>query len=175
MDDRRTVYDWLANSDLTASMLGEPKFPDEPVPSWEEFCEDHTLHFFEEEITEQGRCFIMQVGGEDLGQIYFNDIETKNGIKRVELDMWMRAEKFCGKGYGTDALNTLCDFLAQQFGVEQFMVQPSARNPRAMRAYEKAGFVKLAVPLEEAVKEWGPNDYFDSVHMVKTIKKSRSS
>jgi diamine N-acetyltransferase len=89
--------------------------------------------------------------------------------------MWMRAEKFCGKGYGSDALETLCSFLAQRFGVEQFMVQPSARNPRAMRAYEKAGFVKLAVPLEEAVKEWGPNDYFDSVHMVKTIKKSRSS
>lgn len=112
----------------------------------------------------------MQVDGEDVGQIYFNDINMKNGIKRVELDMWMRAEQFCGKGYGSDALNALCDFLAKRFGVEQFMVQPSARNARAMRAYEKVGFVRTAVPLKEAVREWGPNDYYDSVHMVKTIK-----
>ncbi len=155
-------------------MAGEPLFPDEPPATWEEFCEDHTPHFFEGEITEQGRCFIMQVTGEDVGQIYFNDIETKNGIKRVELDMWMRAEKFCGRGYGTDAIETLCGFLAERFGVEQVMVQPSGRNPRAIRAYEKVGFAKLNVPLEEAVSDWGPNDYDDSVHMVKTIKKSRA-
>lgn len=164
------VFDWLANSDLTPSMLGEPTFPDETVPTWEEFCEDHALHFFEGEITEQGRCFIMQVDGEDAGQIYFNDIETKNGIKRVELGMWMRAEKFCSKGYGSDALGALCGFLANRFGVEQFMVQPSARNRRAIRAYEKVGFVSLNIPLEDAVEEWGPSDYFDSVHMVKTIQ-----
>ena len=167
LDDRRRIHDWFAHSDLTASMAGEPLFSDSPPATWEEFCEDHTPHFFEGEITEMGRCFIMQVNGEDVGQIYFNDIETKNGIKRVELDMWMRAEKYCGNGYGSDALDTLCHFLAQRFGVEQFMVQPSARNPRAIRAYEKVGFVRLNVPLEEAVREWGPNDYFDSVYMVK--------
>jgi len=170
LDDRKRIYDWFAYSDLTASMAGEPLFPDSPPATWEEFCEDHTPHFFEGDITEQGRCFIMQINGEDIGQIYFNDINTKNGIKRVELDMWMRSEKFCGKGYGSDALKTLCDFLAKRFGVEQFMVQPSARNPRAIRAYEKVGFVRATVPLEEAVRDWGPNDYYDSVYMVKTIK-----
>ena len=123
-------------------MAGEPLFPDSLPATWEEFCEDHTSHFFEGEITEMGRCFIMQVNTADVGQIYFNDIITKNGIKRVELDMWMRAEKYCGKGYGSDALDALCNFLANRFGVEQFMVQPSARNPRAVRAYEKVGFVE---------------------------------
>lgn len=125
LDDRRRIYDWFAHSDLRSSMLGEPTFPDEFVPTWEEFCEDHTPHFFEGEITEMGRCFIMQVNNEDVGQIYFNDIEERNGIKRVELDMWMRAERFCGKGYGSDALKALCDFLAKRLGVDQFMVQPS--------------------------------------------------
>jgi diamine N-acetyltransferase len=174
LEDRGTIYDWFANSDLTASMAGEPTFPDAPPGSWEEFCEDHTPHFFEGEITETGRCFIMKVDSEDAGQIYFNDIEKRNGIKRVELDMWMRAEKYCGKGYGSDALNTLCEFLAERFGVEQFMVQPSSRNPRAIRAYEKVGFVKLDIPLKGAVEEWGPNDYYDSVFMVKTIRKLQS-
>lgn len=169
LKDRRRIYDWFANSDITASMAGAPVFPDSPPATWDEFCEDHTPHFFDGEITEMGRCFIMQVDGEDVGQIYFNDIGMKNGIKRVELDMWMRAEKFCGRGYGSDALATLCVFLARRFGVEQVMVQPSARNPRAMRAYEKVGFARLDVPLESAILEWGPNDYFDSVYMVKTV------
>lgn len=171
LDDRRVIYDWFTYSDITASMAGEPIFPDSPPASWEEFCEDHTPHFFEGEITKLGRCFIVQVNGEAVGQIYFNDIEESNGIKRVELDMWMRGESYCGKGYGSDALNTLCEFLAKRFGVEQFMVQPSARNPRAIRAYEKVGFAKLDMNLEDAIKEWGANDYYDSVYMVKTIKK----
>jgi len=49
------------------------------------------------------------------------------------------------------------------------MVQPSARNPRTIRAYEKAGFARLPVTMEEARAEWGPNDYVDSVYMVKTM------
>jgi hypothetical protein len=30
--DRRQVYEWLALSDLTPSMMGPPAFPDHPIP-----------------------------------------------------------------------------------------------------------------------------------------------
>ena len=85
----------------------------------------------------------------------------------VELDIWMRSEACCGKGYGTEALDALCRHLHERFGVEEFMVQPSARNPRAIRAYEKLGFKRLDVPIESARELWGPNDYYDSVYMVR--------
>jgi RimJ/RimL family protein N-acetyltransferase len=49
------------------------------------------------------------------------------------------------------------------------MVQPSARNPRAIRAYEKAGFKRLDLPLGLARELWGLNDYLDSMYMVRTI------
>jgi RimJ/RimL family protein N-acetyltransferase len=49
------------------------------------------------------------------------------------------------------------------------MVQPSARNPRAIRAYEKVGFRLLDLPLELARELWGPNDYWDSVYMVRIV------
>ena len=49
------------------------------------------------------------------------------------------------------------------------MVQPSARNPRAIRAYEKAGFKRLGLPIGEARALWGPSDYADSVYMVRAI------
>jgi RimJ/RimL family protein N-acetyltransferase len=70
---------------------------------------------------------------------------------------------------GADALDALCRHLHERFSVAEFMVQPSARNPRAIRAYEKAGFRRLDLPIEEARSLWGPSDYADSVYMVRAI------
>jgi RimJ/RimL family protein N-acetyltransferase len=81
----------------------------------------------------------------------------------------MRSESCCGKGFGTDALDALCGYLHNTFGVGRFMVQPSARNTRAINAYEKVGFRRLELSIEAAREIWGPNDYFDSVYMVRTI------
>jgi RimJ/RimL family protein N-acetyltransferase len=168
-EDRRTIYEWAAFSDVTQAMMGPPTYPEHPVPTWEEFCEDHQPHFFDGSAPDLGRCFILTVDDEPVGQVYYNDIDEHAGKRRTELDVWMRAEKYCGGGYGSDALLTLCEYLARQLAVQEFMVQPSARNPRAIRAYEKIGFVRLPISVEEARKVWGSNDYFDSVYMVKTI------
>ena len=168
-EDRRAVYEWAACSDLTAAMMGPPLFPEHPAPSWEAFCAEHGPHFFDGSNLTLGRCFIIEVDGEAVGQIYYNDIEERAGARRTELDLWMRAEAHCGRGYGSDALETLCAHLAETLAVTACMVQPSARNPRAIRAYEKVGFQPLALPLAEARALWGPNDYDDSVYMVKRL------
>jgi RimJ/RimL family protein N-acetyltransferase len=104
-----------------------------------------------------------------VGQVNYNDIGEREGRKRTELDIWLRNQSECGKGYGSDALEALCTYLHERFGVEEFMVQPSGRNPRAIRAYEKAGFLRLNLPIKQARELWGPNDYDDSVYMVKMI------
>jgi RimJ/RimL family protein N-acetyltransferase len=168
LEDRRAIYEWACQSDLTKAMMGPPLYPDNPASSWEEFCEDHTPHFFDGSAPYLGRCFIILHDNESVGQIYYNDIDEHDHKKRTEIDMWMQAEKYCGKSYGSDALLTLCNYLAQKFDVEEFMMQPSARNPRAIAAYEKIGFVRLPLSLKEAKEVWGPNDYDDSVYMVKT-------
>ena len=49
------------------------------------------------------------------------------------------------------------------------MVQPSARNQRAIRTYEKVGFRRLDLPLESARELWGPNYFCDSVYMVRIV------
>jgi RimJ/RimL family protein N-acetyltransferase len=171
LEDRRTIYEWATQSDATSAMIGPPTYPDHSIPSWEEFCSDHTPHFFDGSAPFLGRCFIIIVGDEPVGQVYYNDIEMINQERRVELDIWMRAEKYCGKGYGSDALLTLCRYLVREFDVVTFMVQPSARNPRAIRAYKKIGFQPLKLSLDEARELWGPNDYYDSVYMVKHFPK----
>ncbi len=167
--ERPLIYQWAACSDSTAAMIGPPTFPDNPIPTWEEFCADHKDHFFDGSAPELGRCYLILVNDEPLGQVYYNDIDVYDGKRRTELDIWMRSEADCGKGYGSDALLTLCDYLAAHWAVTEFLLQPSARNPRAIRAYEKIGFRRLDLPLEEAARIWKSNDYFDSVYLFKIL------
>ncbi len=168
-EDKRSIYRWLACSDLSAMMSGPPVYPERPVPTWEEFCADYAQHYFDDSAPLLGRCFVIVVDGADVGQINYNDIEELHGSRRVELDIWLRSQADCGKGYGPDALRTLCRYLSDRFGVREFMVQPSARNPTAIHAYEKAGFTRLPLSPESARAEWGPLDYVDSVIMVKRV------
>jgi RimJ/RimL family protein N-acetyltransferase len=45
-----------------------------------------------------------------------------------------------GRGYGTDALNALCDFGFGQLRLERIELDVYADNRPAQRSYEKAGF-----------------------------------
>ena len=168
-EDEPHILHWLLRSDVTPSLLGPPLFPERPVPGPDDSSQRFDPHYLDGTAPELGRCFLILVDGEPVGQVTYNDIMGWDGRKRVELDIWMRSEACCGKGYGTDALDALCRYLHERFGVEDFMVQPSARNPRAIRAYEKVGFKRLELPLESAREIWGPNDYWDSVYMVRTV------
>jgi len=57
--DRGKIYDWLTQSDLTSSIMGPPDYPDHPVPSWDEFCKDYTLSFFNSSGDGKGRNIII--------------------------------------------------------------------------------------------------------------------
>ncbi len=171
--DEPQILDWLLRSDVTPSLLGPPLFPERPVPPPGDSSQRLDPYYLDGTAPELGRCFLILVDNEPVGQVTYNDIMEWDGRKRVELDIWMRSEACCGKGYGPDAIDALCRHLQERFGVEEFMVQPSARNPRAIHAYEKVGFRRLALPLEAARELWGPNDYFDSVYMVRMVPSGR--
>lgn len=107
--DREKIYTWLAQSDITPSIMGSQNYSDCPIPSWEEFCKDYTLSFFNASGNGKGRNYIIVVNNKEIGTISY-DLLDKNK-NRVVLDIWMSAEKHCGYGYGSDALNTLCKYI----------------------------------------------------------------
>jgi RimJ/RimL family protein N-acetyltransferase len=168
--DARLIHEWLFRSDVTPALMGPPLFPERPLPLPGDVSQNFDPHYFDGSAPELGRSFLILVDGEPVGQINYNDIAERNGRKGTELDVWLRSQSVCGKGHGSDAMEALCTYLHDHFGVQEFMVQPSARNPQAIRAYEKAGFARLNLPVEQARELWGPNDYDDSVYMVKTIE-----
>lgn len=164
-DDRRQLYQWLAHSDLTARMLGAPLFPDAEIPTWEYFIEDYNLDFFNDINPDNGRSFIIEVNKEPVGHINYNQIDQVTNT--VELDIWLRSSTYCNQGYGSDAINTLCNYLTRQLYCQKIILAPYARNKAAVRAYTKCGFAPANAPPNNFIP-----DYFDTVVMVKQMTPS---
>lgn len=162
--DRRRVYEWLACSDVTPSMMGPPTYPDHPAPTWDEFCSDYAPHYFDGTDPSSGMVFIIEREGEPVGAVNYDEIDM--GKSRTELDIWMSDGTNCGRGFGPDAPGALCRYLQREHGICEFVIRPSERNTRAIRAYEKAGFRRVHIEPSEAEREFGPGDYTDTVTMV---------
>ncbi|MFH1030273.1 MAG: GNAT family protein [bacterium] len=169
-NDKRIIYEWMAHSDTTSSHMGPPDFPDNPIPTYEQFCLDYKAYFFNGTEPKLGRCFMIIVDNNPVGQINYDKIDENN--KRTELDIWMNCRANCGRGYGADALKTLCDYLFKKYGILEFVVRPSARNHQAVRFYEKMGFHRIKITDEQQKIEFGRGDYSDSIVLIK--KNSRN-
>lgn len=166
--DRKKIYEWLAHSDLTPSMMGPPDYPDGPVPTWDEFSSDYHLDFFNDSGNGHGRNFIILSGDEAVGTVGYDCTDMKE--KRTFLDIWLAEERYCRKGYGSDALKTLCRYLFHTYGIVSFIISPSERNKRAIAAYEKAGFVRLQLDPEEQLEKFGRGEYRDNIIMEKRME-----
>ena len=166
-DDKRMIYDALARSDLTDILLGHPGQNHTRLLRWDEFCGDYLPNYFDDTNPHAGRCFVIEVDGEAVGQVNYNPIDTIK--RRTELDIWMLSAAQCGRGFGPEALRTLCYYLSACFGVEEFVIAPSASNRRAIRAYEKAGFRRTSLSREEAEAEYDLRES-DALCMIRRIE-----
>ena len=57
------------------------------------------------------------------------------------VDQFIGEEDYIGKGYGTKFIKLFTDQLLKRNEVTQVITDPAPNNPRAIRSYEKAGFV----------------------------------
>jgi RimJ/RimL family protein N-acetyltransferase len=74
-----------------------------------------------------------------IGEVLLFDLDRVNGSAQLgifigETDEW-------GRGYGTDAVNAIVEFGFAELRLERIWLNVWTENPRARRAYEKAGFV----------------------------------
>lgn len=160
LDDKRKVYEWLCLSETTKSHMGPPNFEDTPIPSWEEYCEDFEDYYFDGSKPEDGQLWIIRYGDHEIGAICYSSFHLRG--KSAELDIWMGAEKYCGKGLGSESIKLFSDYLIQKYEVERFIIRPSKRNIRAVKAYEKAGFIKvLDEDKQKVVKEYLLDEYLE--------------
>lgn len=74
------------------------------------------------------------VGFLDLDGDFFPHGEAFVGIGVGDREFW-------GKGYGTDAIQVILRYAFQELNLRRVSLDTFEYNPRAVRSYEKAGFV----------------------------------
>jgi diamine N-acetyltransferase len=161
--DRPRAHAWLAASDLTPGAMGLPLYPDHPPPSYAQFCEDYEPYFFEGSRPFNGRGFVIQTEGADVGFLVHRRIDLLRDV--VELDLWLAERRHSGRGLGSEALALACEWLQQNRGVNRFLMRPSRRNVRAVRAIRRAGFRETDLRANEVIAELALSRprYFDEV------------
>ena len=149
VDKISIVYKWATRSEATPFLYGE--LCGDHVPTYEEFIQSWKEYYFDGSALEKGRSYVILVGNKAIGQINYNEINRANNS--VELDIFIAEDANTGKGYGTDALKTLAKYLFQNMNIHLCEIYPIAKNPRAIRAYEKAGFETTRTFVKNGV-EW---------------------
>jgi len=166
LEDRQSIYEWCFQSETTKYHAGPPDFPNNPIPTYEEFYASddggYTEYYFTGARPGDGRGFLIVAGEEAIGFISYCAFHLKPAI--AEFDIWMKAESYCGSGFGVDALTALGDYLNREMGISEIIIAPSGKNIRAVRAYEKAGFEKTnkvmpAFLKAEYITVFGDGDY----------------
>jgi RimJ/RimL family protein N-acetyltransferase len=85
-------------------------------------------------------AIVLKDGDRHIGNCGFNEIDYVNrnavfGILIGEKDVW-------GRGYGPDAARLILQHGFEELGLHRIGLEVYSLNPRAIRAYEKAGFVR---------------------------------
>ncbi len=77
-----------------------------------------------------------------IGEVMLMDIDRVNGS--AEVGIFIGEPEEWGKGYGTDAVRAIVDFGFAELRLERVWLEVATDNPRAIRSYEKVGFVREA-------------------------------
>ncbi len=95
------------------------------------------------------------IGDGSLDVFRWNDREAFLGIALGDRSFW-------GKGYGSEALRLLLQFAFMELNLRRVSLTVNEYNPRAIRAYEKTGFVlegRIRGGLNREGRRW------DELHM----------
>ena len=86
----------------------------------------------------------------EIGYIQFfpakaREYELDDTTEIWGLDMWIGEPEYWEKGIGSTVLRLLSDYLFKEKAAKKLVIDPQVDNPRAVRAYEKAGFKKSQI------------------------------
>jgi UDP-4-amino-4,6-dideoxy-N-acetyl-beta-L-altrosamine N-acetyltransferase len=95
-------------------------------------------------------------GGAHIGNIWLWDIDPRH--RRAELRIVIGSDAHTGQGAGSEAISLLCDYAFAQLNLHKIYAYVLVINPRARRAFEKAGFI-----LEGTLRQdrWTGDSYTD--------------
>jgi RimJ/RimL family protein N-acetyltransferase len=130
-EDYPRYTEWMNDISITAYM--------------EQACRIFTLsaekEFLEKMAGDMNNINLAIINSEDdelLGNISLMEVNKLNGT--AELGIFIGNKECQSRGYGTEAIQLICEFAFRLLNMKNIMLRVFDFNPRAKRAYEKAGF-----------------------------------
>lgn len=81
--------------------------------------------------------------------------------RRAEFGIMIGEENLRGKGYGTEAVQLMCDYGFNALGLNNIMLMTYEFNVAGQRAYEKAGFKEIG---RRRQARWFAGRYWDDIY-----------
>lgn len=95
-----------------------------------------------------------------IGEVVINEMDSDNHSANIRIAIFDPAD--WGRGYGTDAMRLMVTYGFETLHLHRIELGVYAFNPRAIRAYEKAGFRREGVRREALYWE---GEYHDMIIM----------
>lgn len=111
---------------------------------------------------------ILKYDGDLIGEIELEHICWKSGS--AELKVFIGQKHLWDQGYGTDAIATLITYVEQRTRLVEVYLRVARDNIRALRCYEKCGFIKRGILKAGSRAEEG---FHDLILMVLRLKQRR--
>lgn len=126
------------------------------------FTHDEVVNFFKKCINEEDRYdfIIISPEGKIIGESVINEIDYDLRSANFRIGLFHSEE--CGKGIGSWAIGVTRDFAFEELKLHRLELDVFSFNPRAIKAYEKAGFKHEGV-LKDGIKDG--DEYADDVLM----------
>ena len=136
IEDIREEYAWRVDAELSRLDATRPL-----TMSYEDF-----LRYSKEEMQfasyRSKRLAVDTLEGVHIGNVMYYDLNMSS--KESELGIMIGNKDYWGKGYGTDIVKTVIDYLFEVIGLERVYLHTLAWNYRAQASFQKAGFTSVS-------------------------------
>ena len=164
LQDAEHLVKWLSDERVLQYYEGRDRPHDYQLVQAHFFCEDD----------DATRCLILYAD-RPIGYIQFYPLDSaakeqydyEQTTRVYGMDQFIGEPTYWNRGIGTQLVKAVLQYLAQVMGAEKVVIDPQAWNERALRCYEKCGFVKVKqLPQHEwhegslrdcILMEWSPS------------------
>ncbi|MGN1147232.1 MAG: GNAT family N-acetyltransferase [Lachnospiraceae bacterium] len=136
------------------------------------FTHDEVVNYFLQCIDSDERYdfLIISPDGHIVGESVINEIDKVVNCANFRIALF--SSEIYGKGIGTWVIGHMLEFAFNEIKLHRLALDVFSFNPRALKAYEKAGFKREGI-LRDAIKDG--NQYADDILMAILEEEWRSS
>lgn len=138
-------YVWRLDEEVMYWGVGDA-YGSSMVPE-DAFMKQYETVILEDNHRESGMFGIFTESDEFIGEVSYREMDVVSGT--AVLGIMIGEKDFWGRGYGTDAVRTMCQFLFRRFRLRRIQLDTWSGNERAVKSYLKVGF-RLEGTLREA-------------------------